>query len=152
MQVDSAVGLLRDTASHHVTNRQRRMALALHFPQGRQRVGRFSALRDGKQQRVALQRRIPIAKLAGVFHLDRQSRQRLDLIFAHQGRVPTGAAGGHHDAVYLAELPGRQVQPAEVRRRLIHVEPAPHGISDGPRLLEDLLEHVVFVPGAVHFA
>ena len=99
VQVDAAVGLLGDRAAHDVADRQRRMPLALHLAQGRQRVGRFAALRDGEQQRVVVERRIAIAQLAGVFDFDRNPGQFLDQIFADQRRVPTGAAGGEQNAV-----------------------------------------------------
>ena len=52
VQVDAAVGLLGDRAAHHVADGQRRVPLAFHFAQGRQRVGRLAALRDGEQQRA----------------------------------------------------------------------------------------------------
>ena len=93
VQIDAAVGLLGDRAADHVADGQRRMPLALHLAQRRQRVGRFAALRDGEQQRVVVQRRIAIAQLAGVFDFDRNLGQVLDQVLAHQGRVPTGAAG-----------------------------------------------------------
>ena len=54
VQVDAAVGLAGDRAADDVADRQRRVALALHFAQRGERVDRFAALRDGEQQRVAV--------------------------------------------------------------------------------------------------
>ena len=142
-EVDAAVGLLGDGAADHVADAQRGAALALHLAQGRQRVGRLAALRDGEHQRVVVQRRIAVAQLAGVFHFDRQPGQGLDLVLAHQGRVPTRAAGGHDDAADRAELLRREVQAAELGRGGVAVEPAAHGVLDRLGLLEDLLEHEV---------
>ena len=98
VQINAAVGLAGDRAADDVADRQRRMPFAFHFAQGGQRVGRFAALRDGEQQRVAIQRRIAIAQLAGVFDFDRNAGEFLDQVFADQGRVPAGAAGGEDDA------------------------------------------------------
>ena len=151
-EVDAAVGLLGDRAADHVADAQRGMALALHLPQGGQRVGRLAALRDGEHQRVVVQRRIAVAQLAGVFDFDRQPGQGLDLVLAHQGRVPTRAAGGHHEAPHRAELLRREVQAAELGRGRVEVEPAAHGVLDRLGLLEDLLEHVVGVAAQVDVA
>ena len=99
VQVDAAVGLAGDRAADDVADRQRRMPLALHLAQRGQRVGRLAALRDREQQRVAVDRRVAVAQLAGVFDFDRDAGELFDQVLADQGRVPARAAGGEHDAV-----------------------------------------------------
>ena len=142
-EIEAAVGFLGDGAADDVADAQRRAALAFHFAQGRQRVGRLAALRDGEHQRVVVQRRIAIAQLAGVFDFDRQPGEGLDLVLAHQAGVPTGAAAGDDDAAQRAELLRREVEAAELRRGGVAIEPAAHDVFDRLGLLEDLLEHEV---------
>ena len=93
VEVDAAVGLAGDAAADDVAQRQRRMPLALRFAQGGQRVGRLARLRDGQDDGVAVDRRIAIAELRGVFDLDRNAGELLEQVFADQGRVIAGAAG-----------------------------------------------------------
>ena len=71
--------------------------------------------------------------------------QGFDQVLAHHGRVPTRAAGRHHDALDRAQLLRREVQAAELGRGVVAIEPAAHGVLDRFGLLEDLLEHVVLV-------
>ncbi len=66
-------------------------------------------------------RRVAVAQLAGVLDFDRQAGQGFDLVLAHQGRVPTGAAGGHHEPPHGAKLLRREIQAAELRRRRVEV-------------------------------
>ena len=118
VQINAAVGLAGNRAADDVANRQRRVALAFHFAQGGQRIDRFAALRDGEQHRVGRHRRVAIPQLARVFDFDRNSRERLDHVFAHQGRVPARAAGREHDPVDRPQLLRREIQAAEHGRRL----------------------------------
>ena len=57
-----------------------------------------------KTMRVAVDRRVAVAELAGVFDLDRDAGELLDQVLADQGRVLAGAAGGEDDAVDLPQL------------------------------------------------
>ena len=143
MEIDAAVGLLGDRAADDVADAQGGMPFALHLPQRGQGVGRLAALRDGEKERVVVQRRVAIAEFAGVLDFDGQPGQRLDLVLAHQGGVPTCAAGGHDAASDREELLRREVQAAELRRGGVRVEPAAHGVFDRLGLFKDFLEHVV---------
>ena len=80
------------------------MSHALGFAERRERVGGLAGLRDGQRHGVAVDRRVAIAEFAGVFDFHRQTGQFLEEVFADQARVITGAAGGHDDAIDLAEL------------------------------------------------
>ena len=66
--------------------------------------------------------------------------------------MPTGAAGGHDDAIHGAPLAGRDVEPAELGRGGVPVEPSPHGVFDRFGLLEDLLQHEVLETALGHVA
>ncbi len=145
MEVNPAVGFLGDAASHNVADGHRRVALALHFSQGGKGIGRLAALGDGKQERIATQRRVGIAEFAGVFHFDRDAGQGLDLVLAHQPGVPARSAAGEQQPVGLAKLLGTEVQAAEPGRCRVVVEATSHGVADRFGLLKDLLEHVVGV-------
>ncbi len=143
VQVDASVGFLGDRAAHHVADGQRRMALAFHFAQRRQRIGRLAALGDRKQQCPVIDRRIAITQLAGIFHFHRQPGQFLDRVFAHQRGMPTRAARRQDDAIHAAQFPRRQVQTAEHGRRVLVAQTTAHRVLQRLGLFEDLLQHVV---------
>ena len=86
VQINAAVGLAGDAAADHIAQGERRMALAFRFAQGGQRVGRLAGLRDGQDDGVAVDGRVAIAELAGVFDLDRDAGQFLEQVLADQGR------------------------------------------------------------------
>ena len=109
-------------------------------------------MRDGEDQRVVVQRRVSVAELAGVLDLHRQPRQGLDLILAHQRRVPACAAGRHHEPPHRAKLLRREIQAAELGRRRVEIQPPAQGVLDRFGLLEDFLEHVVVVAAGVDIA
>ncbi|TFH64311.1 MAG: HAMP domain-containing histidine kinase, partial [Gemmatimonadales bacterium] len=88
VQVDAAVGLLRNGAAHHIADRQRGVSLAPHFPQSRERIGRLATLGDAEHQCVRLQRRVAVAEFAGVFNFHRQAGQILQQVLANQSRMP----------------------------------------------------------------
>ena len=92
---------------------------------------------------VAVDRRIAVAELAGVLDFDRHAGEFLEQVFADQPRVVARAAGGHDDAVDLAQLLRREVQAAEVGGGVVVVEPAAHRVGERLGLLVNLLEHVV---------
>ncbi len=73
-------------------------------------------------------------------------------VFADQPRVPARAAGREHDPVHPPQILRIEVQAAELGRRFILIEAAPHGVFHGLRLLENLLEHVMFEAAAVRVA
>ena len=104
------------------------MTFAFDFAQRGQRVGGFAALRDGEQQRVAIDRRIAVAEFAGVFDFDRDAGEFFDQVFADHGGVPTGAAGSENQAVHLTQLLRRKIEAAEYGRGLVAIEPAAHGV------------------------
>ena len=143
MQVDAAVGLARDARPDDVAQRQRRVALALRLAQRRQGVRRLAGLGNCHDDGVAVDGRVAVAELAGVLHLHRDAGQLLEEVLADEPGVVARAAGGHDDAVDLAELLRREVQAAEVGGAVGLVEPAAHRRRERLGLLVDLLEHVV---------
>ena len=60
--------------------------------------------RDGDDDGVAVDRRIAVAELAGVFDLDGDAGELLEQILADQGRVIAGAARRQDDALGPAQL------------------------------------------------
>src|SRR5438034_3589175 len=63
VHVNAAIALSRDRASDVVTNPQGAKAFPPAFPQGTERVRRFSALADCEHQRLRCHRRITMTKL-----------------------------------------------------------------------------------------
>jgi hypothetical protein len=102
--------------------------------------------RDGKHERVGINGRIAIAKLAGVFDFCRDVRQLFKKIFADKASVPACAAGGNHNAIHRAQLRQRHVQAAKLCRARVAIDAAAQGILDRARLLKDFLEHVMGKP------
>ena len=145
MEIDAAVGLAGDGAADGVDDRQGRVPAALGLAKRAQGVGRLARLAEHEDERPVVERRVAIAELAGVFDLDRQVSEPLDQVFADQGRVPARAARGEDDPAHPAELAGREVQAAELRRRLGAAEPAAAGVDDRLGLLANLLDHVMGV-------
>ena len=121
------------------------MPAALGLAQSTQGVGRLARLAQDEDQRPVVERGVAVAELAGVLDLDGQVGEPLDQVLADQGRVPARAAGGEDDPADAAELAGRQVQAAELRRRLGPAQPAAAGVDHRLGLLADLLDHVVGV-------
>ncbi len=76
--------------------------LAFGFSQRRQRVRRFAGLGDGQHDRVAIHGRIAIAKFRCVFDLDGNAGKFLKEIFADDGRMIAGAAGGEDETLGTA--------------------------------------------------
>ena len=149
MQVDAAVSLAGDRTADDVAQRQRRVALALRLAQGGERVGGLAGLGDGDDDGVAVDRRVAVAELAGVFDLDGDARELFQQVLAHEGGVVAGAARRQDDALHLAQPARVDVEAAEVGGRVGLVEPAAQGVLDRLGLLVDLLEHVVFVDAPV---
>ena len=145
VQVDSAIGLAGNRRAHGVHDRQRGMAPPAGLAEGAQRVGGLARLAEHEDERAVVERGVAIAKLAGVLDFDGQMRQPFDQVLAGHRRVPARAAGREDHPAHPAELPRRQVEPAEPSGRLGASQPAAAGVDDRLGLLADLLEHVVSV-------
>ncbi len=96
-------------------------------------------------ERVFVQRHVPVTELAGDLHLGRKTGQGLDGVFANHGGVVSRAAADEDDAVNLAQFGRRHVQSAELGRGFFVGEAAAHGVAHRGRLLVDFLEHEVRV-------
>ncbi len=94
------------------------MPPAAGFAEGAERIGGLARLAEDEHERPVVERGVPVAELAGVLDFHRQVGQPLDQVFADQGGVPRGPAGGEDDPADLAELARGPVQAAERRRRL----------------------------------
>jgi hypothetical protein len=77
--------------------------------------------------------------------LDRDLREFLDQIFAHQRRVPARAAGGDDDAVNGTQFVRPSCSTAEFGGGAFLVHAPAQGVFHGARLLENFLEHEVRV-------
>ena len=118
VEIDAAVGLAGDGAADGIDDRQRRVPPALRLVESTERIGRLARLAEHEDERPIVERGVAVAELAGVFDLDGQMGEPLDQVFADQRRVPARSACGENDSPDAAELTGREVQTAELRRRL----------------------------------
>ena len=106
VQINAPLGLPGNRAAHGVHDGQCGMASALGFTQRAQRVCRLARLAEHKDQRLFLERRVAIAKLAGKLDLDRHMSQPLDQVLAHERRMPARAARREDDPPHSPQ-PGR---------------------------------------------
>ena len=120
------------------------MSFALRLAQGSQGVRGLAGLGNGQDNGVAVDGRIAITKLAGIFHFHRDAGKLLEKIFANESRVVAGAAGGEDEALGPAELLAVEIQAAEVRAGVLIGQPPAHGIFERLGLLVNLFEHVMF--------
>ncbi len=134
----------RDRRSHDVDDPQYAGATPLPFAHRGQRVRGLAGLADREHQRAVVDHRVAIPELARVFDLDRDARRILEQVFPDQRRVPRGATGGEHDAIEPAPALFVDVaEPPQDRGPFGQLQAPAHGVADGLRLLEDLLEHEV---------
>ncbi len=121
------------------------------MPDGLQGVGGLPRLRDGDDQRAAVQHRVAVTELAGQLDLDGQPGPVLDRILGQQPGVIRRAAGNHENLVDLAQfLIG---EPLLVEHDAAVDEMPEQSVGDRGGLLGDLLEHEVLVAalfGGVH--
>jgi hypothetical protein len=85
--VDAAVGFAGDGGADDVGNGEDLVALALRFAQGGERVDGLARLAHHEEERVAVQRHVPVAELRGVVALDRDAGEALDQVFGHHAGV-----------------------------------------------------------------
>ena len=102
MHINTPVALARNCARHVIADSKCPEPFASAFAERAKCVGGLSALADSENQRLASQRRVPMAELACVFYLSRNIRQRFDQIFPHPARMQGGAATRKNDAPDIA--------------------------------------------------
>src|SRR5256885_134502 len=61
------------------------------------------------------------------------------------------AAPGENNATDIAQLCRSHVQPAQLGRAFVEVEPSPHGVTHGVWLLENFLKHIMGELALAHF-
>ncbi len=110
-----------------------------------ERVGGLTGLRDEQAEGVAVGNGIAIAVFAGVVDVDGQAGKALDHVFAREGRMPTGSAGGDVDARRGGKLVVADFHFAEEDFAGVERDAAQGGVANGARLLPDFLEHEVLV-------
>ena len=145
VQVYARVGFTRDGRADRVHDSQHHGALFAPFAQGRQRVDRLTALRDGDHRRAVFENWVSVAEFAGVFRLARDARQLLDQELAHQAGVPGRAARRQNDALGLDQLARYRGQAAQYDAVAFQVDASAQAVAHGFRLLKNLLEHEVLM-------
>jgi hypothetical protein len=101
----------------------------------------FARLGDRQHERVLVNGRVAVSEFTRILHLHRQVRQFFEQVFAHEGRMPTGAAGDHDDTVDGSQLARGQVQAAQLGGGFVQIDAAAQRVSHRFRLLEDFLQH-----------
>ena len=145
MGVDGSVGFTGYHGSDDVADGDCFRAERDHLALSSERVGGFAGLGDEQSEGVAIGNRIAIAVFAGVVDVDRQAGESLDHVFAGEGRVPTGAAGGDVDAGGAGEFIVGDFHFAEEDVAGVEGDAAEGGVANGAWLLPDFLEHEMLV-------
>src|ERR1700738_677328 len=78
MHVNAAIAFARDCAGNIIANAERAVTLAPAFAQGAERVGSFTALAYGENERFRSHWTIAMTKLAGVLNIGRDVGQLFD--------------------------------------------------------------------------
>ena len=110
MHVNASVTFAGDRAGDVVANPKCDMAFALAFTQRSERIGGFSALADNKDERVAVERNIAVAKLAGKLAFDWDVGEGFDDVFPCESSMECASAADEHDAVDVSEVGVGHVQ------------------------------------------
>ena len=145
MRVDCRIGQPRRHAPDDVADRDAGGAPRLRFPQRRQRVRGLARLGDHHGQRAVAGQRIAIAILGSVVDVDAHPRELLDEELPHQRGMPGRPAGQEGDLLDGPQPFGGDVELAQQHGSAVFGQAPGHRLADGPRLLEDLLEHEVLV-------
>ncbi len=151
MRVQDAVRLARERRSDRVRHRDQVRPLASRVPGRLERVDRLARLAHCQRQGVGAEHRIAVAELARDLDLDGQARPVFDRVLRHEPGVERRPARDHEDLVDLAQDVVRDPQLVH-RQAAVHHSPDER-VTDGARLLVDLLQHEVFEPallGARH--
>ncbi len=143
--VDGAVRFARDHGADHVADGHGLGAERDHLALRGEGVGGLAGLRDEQAQGIAIRDGVAIAVFAGVVDIDGHAGEALDHVFAGEGGVPAGAAGGDVDAGGRGQLFVVDVHFAEEDFAGVERETAERGVADGAGLLPDFLEHEVLV-------
>src|SRR5690606_5674192 len=88
---------------------------------------------------------VPVPEFGGVFHFDGNARVFFNKVFAHQRRVPRGAAGDDDDATGLFQCFVIIFKSPELYLAFRGIDAAPHTVAHGYGLLVNFLQHKVIV-------
>ena len=139
--INNLVCLTRNRAADNVGNRQSAGAKTLSLAQCCQRIAGFTALADNNRQAVAVNKRVAVTEFTGNIHLNRHTRQLLQIIFADNACMISGTAGHNKDFIDFTQLLGCPVQLGEADGFCFRIQAASHGIAQSLGLFIDFLQH-----------
>ena len=145
MGIGSAIADAGDGRTHYVHDAEDDGAVLFGLLDGYQRIGGFTALRDGDNDIAFVDDGVPVPEFGSVFHLHRYAAKFFDDVFGQQRRVPAGATGHHDDALGFFEMFDVVLDAAHGDGARAGVETAAKTIVNGTGLLEDLFEHEMIV-------
>src|SRR5437763_178489 len=139
MRQNGARCFASDHGAYDITDGQRFGALLFGFPLSGKRIRSFTRLADADHQSVIVHDGIAVAEFAAVIHLHGNSGQPLDHELTGQAGMPTGAAGYNLYVAEITEVLFADLHLVEEDLAGFLGDTAQHGVSDGPRLLENFL-------------
>ena len=139
--INNLVCLTRNRAADNVSNRQSAGAKTFSLTQRCQRIAGFTALADNNRQTVAINKRIAVTELAGNIHLNRHTRQLLQIIFADNACMISGTAGHNKDFIDVSQFLCCPVQLGEADGFCCRIKTAGHGIAQSLWLFINFLQH-----------
>ena len=127
-------------------------SLLLSQLDGSQRVGCLAALRDGNHHIVLRHHGVAITELRSVLHFAWDAAQALEELLANESGVPRGSACHDDDALCTEQLLAIINHGRQRHMIAFHIDSPSHTIHKALRLLEDFLQHEVFVAAFLYLA
>lgn len=145
MEVDASAGFTSDGGPDGVDEAGDESAFVGGLAHGGEGVGGFAGLGNGDDKVGGVDDGIAVSELGRLFDFGKDSGKVFDGVFSNEAGIHGGAATDDEDAVEFGKFARVEVEPGEEGAAAIGIEAAAQGVSNGLGLLEDFLEHVVFV-------
>ena len=154
MDIGACICITGNAAAYGIDNAKDKRTFASCELNGSKGIGRFATLRDGKNNIIRADDRIPISELRGILNLHGYLTEGLEELLANEASVPTGATGHNDEPVGFQEPVTIKVDCREVDaialvlglnlQALVHgLQAATHTVFEALGLVEDLFEHEV---------
>lgn len=143
IDVDSAVGVARDTRSHDVRNSNAQRSTLQAIFQGKQSIRGLTGLAHKHAHVIAEDRAASVQKVAGQFRGNGNLRQLLKDGACGYAAMVACSAGNEDEATTPANRGKIGAQAAQLHIAGFKVHTATHGVEDAVGLLKNLLLHKV---------
>ncbi len=150
VEVYAGIGFAGDGGADGVDDAEGERAAVLGFAEGGEGVGGFAGLAHGDDDGAILDDGIAVTEFGGVFDFGGDFGEIFHEVFADEAGMPCGAAAGDDDTACADEFTGVGGETAEDDAAFVQINAAAQAIFNGAGLLEDFLEHEMFVVAEFH--